>query len=538
MESLPLDRDSSGPPVSTGHLPNPIEGTGTVARRGLLTAFFSLLVLLGALSLASTAAAAQISLVLNQSAAFAVLGRDCGGIQEQVYATGFGAKGLPEGEALLKTVCNGSGRGGHSIPYTATASVVWDWYGETRTFGALAKPEEGTSTTFSATDSYGDHEYNVGTSAFLEQGAPPFQAPATPTGVSALGVRVGEEGAPPEDLQVSWTVDPETINLLTSSTITATPVGSSAPVLTATVGGASSFAKLGPAEPNTTYRVTVTSTDREGTSAPSASTEVSTHGPEEEIGEKEREEREEETLAGPPEFGHCVTAPNEKYGKATYYYGNFTSSTCLLTSATHTGKYEWEPGLTAGGFTTAIKAGTLATLETQSKVKLTCTGSTSSGLFAGRKKLLDLQITLTGCESGAQKCTSAGLAEGELQSSSLEGALGVEKTTVVNGKETKHIAVDIYPAGRKGPFMQYTCTGSAPTTLSGGLIAPVTSGKAMTSSALKFSQAAGRQKPESIEGAEHEQEQDALTNGSGEQVGLSLSSTLTTEEPIEINPVA
>lgn len=509
-----------------------------MARRGLLTAFSSLFVLLGALSLASAAAAAPISLVLGQGAAFAVLGRDCGGIQEQVYATGFGAKGLPEGEAYLKTTCSSGGRGSRPVTFTGAAFVVWDWYGETRNFGKLTNPATGTGPSFSATDSYGDHEYNVGTSAFLEQGASPFQPPAAPTGLSVYGVRVGEEGAPPEDLQVSWTVDPETVYLLNSSTVTATPVapaGTTAPVLTATVGGASSGARLGPAEPNTTYRVTVTSTDMEGTSAPSAYAEVTTHGPEEEIGEKEREE---EALAGPPEFGHCVIAPNEKYGTTTYYYGNYTSSSCLLTSASHTGKYEWEPGLAGDGFKTTIKATTLATLETQVKAKVTCTGASSSGLFAARKKALDLQITLTGCTAGGQKCTTAGLAEGELQSSVLEGSLGLEKITISGGKEVRHIALEIYPPGRTGPFMQYTCAGSEPTTLSGGLIAPVTSGKMMTSSTLKFSQSAGKQKPESIEGPEHEQEQEVLTNGSGEQVGLSLSSTLTTQEALEINPVA
>jgi hypothetical protein len=69
-------------------------------------------------------------------------------------------------------------------------------------------------------------------------------------------------------------------------------------------------------------------------------------------------------------------------------------------------------------------------------------------------------------------------------------------------------------------------------TLSGGILAPVTSGKMLTSSTVKYAATGGKQKPESFEG----EEQEVLTNGFGEQVGLSLSSTETTEEAIEINP--
>ncbi len=77
-------------------------------------------------------------------------------------------------------------------------------------------------------------------------------------------------------MQVGWTRAEETAGLITSSTVTAEPVGSSAPVLTATVGSYWSSASLQPAQPNTTYRVTVTNTDAEGTSEPSAPIEIKT----------------------------------------------------------------------------------------------------------------------------------------------------------------------------------------------------------------------------------------------------------------------
>jgi hypothetical protein len=380
-----------------------------MARKVVLSVIASV-VSLGALGLAPAAGAAPISLRLNEGAAFAVLGHWCGGIQEKVYGTGFGSNLYPTGEAFLSTTCNGSGRGGHSTTYTGSASVVWDWYGETRSYAKLEKSAEG-STTFSATDAYGDHEYNTGTSLFLETTTPPVLAPGAPTNVTAIGVRIGEEGAPPEVFQVTWTPAPETAGLIHSSQVTATPVGSTAPVLTGTVTGGGSYIRLGPVEPNTTYKITVTNTDLEGTSQP-GETEATSKGPEEEVGEKEREEKEEEATAGPPEFGRCVQAPSEKSGKTTYYYGAYTSSTCLITSTTHTGKYEWEPGVFQNGFKTAIKAATVATFETTSKVKVTCTGESSSGLITGLKKVGSVQITFTGCESAGKKCTTGGLAEG------------------------------------------------------------------------------------------------------------------------------
>jgi hypothetical protein len=183
------------------------------------------------------------------------------------------------------------------------------------------------------------------------------------------------------------------------------------------------------------------------------------------------------------------------------------------------------------GFKAALKSG-VATLESTGKAKVTCTGASGSGLITALKKVGSVDITLTGCESGGQKCTTSGLAEGELQTSFLEGVIGVEKIAVVNGKEVKHIALALFPVGRTGPVLQYTCTGGELMTLGGGILVPVTSGKMLTSSTVKYAATGGKQKPEFFKGEEPE----VLTNGFGEQVGLSLNLTETTEEAIEINP--
>ena len=237
----------------------------TSARRTIVSAIAAGL---GCLALAPAASAGTpTQLVLSQGAAFSLLGHSCGGIQEKVYATGFAADGFPTGDVYMQTRCGGSGRGGgyKTTTYSAWATVTWDWVGDTRSFSRLEGAAEG-STTFSAEDAHGDRIYNLGTSAFLETGTPPLQPPAAPTEVSAT-VGLYEAGETEYlRMTVGWTLAGETAGLITSSTVTATPVKPGPPVLTTTVAGTWSSAYLGPVEPSTTYRVTVTNTDAEGTS--------------------------------------------------------------------------------------------------------------------------------------------------------------------------------------------------------------------------------------------------------------------------------
>lgn len=234
-------------------------------------------------ALAGTASASTISLAMSQNAAFAVLGHWCGGIQEQVYVRGFAADGYPQGNVYMSTRCGGSGRGGggHTTTYTATASVIWTWLGETWQWGPISGPLEA----LPAEDAHGDKVYNSGTAAFLETGTPPYEPPAPPTNVKA-SVFLNDETAVLQ-MPISWTVDPLRAGLLTGSTMRAEPVGGSkAPVLEASRIPYFQEGILSPLEPNTTYRVTVTSTDAEGTSAPSTAIEIKTPNSD---GEAERE---------------------------------------------------------------------------------------------------------------------------------------------------------------------------------------------------------------------------------------------------------
>jgi hypothetical protein len=239
-------------------------------RKIVLSVVVSVLVSAGALGIATPAGATTTQLLMSLGAASAVLKYDCG-IHEHVYATGFASNGYPTGAAHLETTCASGGRGGGHFTVKAWASVTWTWYGETRSYAKLAEEPAGLSTSFSAVDGYGDHIYNTETAAYLETISPPIMPPAPPTNVSAYAYRTGEEGeSGPQKFSASWVLAPETAGLITSSTVTARPVGSSAPTLTATVTGGISTATLETVEPNTTYLITVTSTDAEGTSAESS----------------------------------------------------------------------------------------------------------------------------------------------------------------------------------------------------------------------------------------------------------------------------
>jgi hypothetical protein len=233
----------------------------------------------------------------------------------------------------------------------------------------------------------------------------------------------------------------------------------------------------------------------------------------------------------PPQFGRCVKMPAEKENGKTVYHGWFPYSTCLKKSATRTSKYEWIAGVVKSGFRTAIKPTTVATLVTVQRVNVECTGESSEGNITGPKTVGNVVIRFTGCESVTGFCTTPGAFKGELETKRLEGVLGVISTTFKEGKETRNLGLDLYPIGRTGPFIEYTCAGSPPTTLTGSVIGPVTSNKMFTTATFKHTATAGKQKPESFEGGE----KDVLINGLGEQVGLTYTSVQKNEEAFEIN---
>jgi len=140
--------------------------------------------------------------------------------------------------------------------------VKWDLAGNARawvTLGTAPVVHPG----LAVSDQYGDVLYNTGTAAYLE-----VPTPGAPIGVT--GVQSGDH------FEVSWTPDGVNPIAITSSTLTATPVSSSAPVLTTVVVGSTTTGLIDALQPETTYQVTVVNTTIGGPGAVSTPIFVTT----------------------------------------------------------------------------------------------------------------------------------------------------------------------------------------------------------------------------------------------------------------------
>ncbi len=259
--------------------------------------------------------------------------------------------------------------------------------------------------------------------------------------------------------------------------------------------------------PNTTYHYRIVATNPSGTS----------YGADAKL-----------TTLGPPDFGRCVKVTSVKEGGKTVYYGGFTTATCIEASGTHTGKYEWYPGVVKAHFTTALTK-SMVTLETVTKRKVTCKWETSAGEYNGTKEVANVVFKLTGCESGGEKCTTPGLAEGELETETLEGELGWEN------KALKKAAIDLHPVGKTGTMMDYSCAGGVPTKITGAVMVSVKTDKMLGTAPLNYRQTAGKQKPEHSEGGQTEVLTASLNEEAFQQAGLRASLTQVNEEAVEIN---
>ena len=219
-------------------------------------------------------ASGALSLLIPQSTAFSYLGHSCGGIQEQAFATGFDtATGYPTGDVYVQTRCGGSGRGGgyHTTTYSAWIGVTWDFAGGVRSSARLAAAPV-VSPTFSATDVNGDQLYNVlnavnvapsscsvgNTTYCFYRAYLTVAPPGAPSSVTAA--QVGDE------FQVSWAANLANPATITSSTLTATPIGSTAATVASTEMGQATTGFVGPLQPSTTYQITVVSTNAGGSS--------------------------------------------------------------------------------------------------------------------------------------------------------------------------------------------------------------------------------------------------------------------------------
>jgi PKD repeat protein/flagellar hook assembly protein FlgD len=239
------------------------------------------------------------------------------------------------------------------------------------------------------------------------------------------------------------------------------------------------------------------------------------------------------SAAGLPELGRCTTVSPVKEGTKTVYNGAYTTATCTTASTTKTGHYEWLPG---PGPKRGITGHTEAvTLETVGKVKIKCAHSSSAGEVTGAKRIA-LTTRFTGCARAtpAVSCQTYGAASGEIVSDELEDVPGYIKNEVnAEGRLVQTVGTSLRPAVFGGRIAGFQC-GETTTSLTGDAAAAFTAiDKMSTTAKLAYKAAKGVQLPEELLG----QPKESLVLALGktqEQVGLTVSETLTAEEAIEV----
>ncbi len=262
-------------------------GSGEIVRslRGVVAALSFVGSSVGFLATSTLGAGNTVTLQLTQSTAFSILGASCGGIQEQIVATGFDAQSaLPSADVYLQTRCGGSGRGGgyHSTTYSAWVAASWDFAGTLVSDSVLSAGPSAVDPAATFYDAGSDHLYetlgavNVAPAnctvtdttyctyrAYLDD-----VAPAAPT---IHGVTQFADAA-----LVTWSNDPLSAPSVTSTVVTATPLAGSAPIVTLTFPASALSAVVGPLQPSTTYAITATSVNPAGSSSPSVAVTLTT----------------------------------------------------------------------------------------------------------------------------------------------------------------------------------------------------------------------------------------------------------------------
>jgi alpha-tubulin suppressor-like RCC1 family protein len=229
----------------------------------------------------------------------------------------------------------------------------------------------------------------------------------------------------------------------------------------------------------------------------------------------------------PPEFGRCLKLPGELEGAYKTYNGGFAASGCLTESETHTGLYEWYPGLSRNQL--EIRGG-VVTLETIGKLKVSCKGEAGTGEISGPNALANVVVRFMGCGMLGHNCTTPGRGEGELQTSRLEGVLGWKSEV------TKQAALDLRPPETQ-LFMGFECGSGEQITVKGSVLVPLATDRMLATTSLRYKAVGGRQQPERFEGGAIDVLVSAVDEGAAEQSGLTVTGSQTAEEAVEVNAV-
>jgi hypothetical protein len=238
-----------------------------------------------------------------------------------------------------------------------------------------------------------------------------------------------------------------------------------------------------------------------------------------------------------PEFGRCLKVTPKSLS-------NYNSAKCVQLASEGAGteaeklskgNYQWFPGVVKTKFTTAMKAATIATLETVGGTKITCTNETSTGEYLNTKEIGKMVAHFTGCEVSKLKCESAGKpGEGVINTSPLGGPIGFETIVVPASKD--HLANELH--SEAGNVAEFVC-GGLPVVVKGSVLHKITANAMKLTATEKFTASKGHQKPEHFAGGSAKEHiLESNTNGGPfEQAGQTITSILTNEEKVEANSV-
>jgi len=233
-----------------------------------------------------------------------------------------------------------------------------------------------------------------------------------------------------------------------------------------------------------------------------------------------------------PHFGRCLK-------KAVAGGAGFTGATCTTPVGTGA-KYEWTSTIVKNKFHSKIKPETSATLETVGGTKITCTEEEGPGEVLNSTEIAKVEPKFNNCASSGLKCKSAGAVEGEIKTAPLGGVIGIEKITLVEGKEVESknkVAGELHAEGG-GNIAEFACGGLSVVT-KGSVLHNMKSNAMYLTATEKFVASKGEQKPDKFAGGtldEHTLESN--TNGGPfEEAGQTITAINTGEEKVEASSV-
>ena len=229
-------------------------------------------------------------------------------------------------------------------------------------------------------------------------------------------------------------------------------------------------------------------------------------------------------------------------------HGGFKNASCTMASPGKTGKFEWYPGAGAKAqFTTHSTPGKKIIFLGTGGVKVTCASETSSGEFLTPKLEENIVFKFNGCETGEMKLpvTSPGAEPGEVVTDPIECELGVlekggtpkmDKIGMTCGLGEPGVELPEFMDMKWGEEGSYG--GQVDWLFRGWWFFTVKSNKMQSMYSLHSRQMHGIQYwSKFVEGPPEPLEASFNKGTTWELSGLSLMSTQTDEEPIEINSV-